>query len=72
MRTTCLLKTLLNVLSAVIVDNRSLTLAAQIQCFRAARVSKRYAGHHTKLSETFVRNNIRGLESEAKEAVARS
>jgi hypothetical protein len=38
------------VASSVIFDNRSLTVAAQNRCFRAARVSKRYAGHHTRIT----------------------
>ena len=33
-----------SVVSRIRFANRSLTVAAQSQCFRAARVSKRYAG----------------------------
>jgi hypothetical protein len=38
---------------AAIGDNRSLTVAAQIRRFRAARANKRYAGHHTSLALVF-------------------
>ena len=38
-----------NVLSHVMLDNRSLTRAAQNQRFGAARVSKRYAGRYTSV-----------------------
>jgi hypothetical protein len=36
---------------SVRVDNRSLTVAAQNQRFRAARASKRYAGQQTRTDE---------------------
>jgi len=36
--------------SSVILDNRSLTVAAQNQRFRAARVSERYPGQDTRFA----------------------
>ena len=46
------------VLSRVKLDNHSLTVVAQNQHFRAARVSKRYAARHTSPEPKTRRENL--------------